>query len=57
MVLFVLLNVVTSRVKVFNISMQPTLKQGYLLLVNKLAYKLGEPEYGDVIVFHYNGDQ
>jgi signal peptidase I len=37
--------------------MQPTLKQGYLLLVNKLAYKLGEPEYGDVIVFHYNGDQ
>lgn len=57
LVLFVLLNVVTSRVKVFNISMQPTLKQGYLLLVNKLAYKLGEPEYGDVIVFHYNGDQ
>lgn len=57
LILFVLLNVVTSRVKVFNISMQPTLKQGYLLLVNKLAYKLGEPEYGDVIVFHYNGDQ
>lgn len=54
--LFVLLNAVTSRVKVFNISMQPTLKQGYLLLVNKMAYKLGDPKYGDVVVFHYNGD-
>ncbi len=41
LVLFVLLNAVTSRVKVFNISRQPTLKQGYLLLVNKMAYKLG----------------
>lgn len=57
LVLFVLLNAVTSRVKVFNVSMQPTLKQGYLLLVNKLAYKLGEANYGDVIVFHYKGDQ
>ncbi len=56
-VLFLLLNAVTSRVKVFNISMEPTLKQGYLLLVNKMAYKLGEPKYGDVIVFHYQGDQ
>ena len=57
LVLFVLLNAITSRVKVFNISMQPTLKQGYLLLVNKMAYKLGDPKYGDVIVFHYNGDK
>lgn len=56
-ILFLLLNAVTSRVKVFNISMEPTLKQGYLLLVNKMAYKLGEPKYGDVIVFHYQGDQ
>ena len=56
LLLFVLLNAVTSRVKVFNISMQPTLKQGYLLLVNKMAYKLGDPKYGDVVVFHYNGD-
>ncbi|MDD4578927.1 MAG: signal peptidase I, partial [Anaerolineaceae bacterium] len=57
LVLFVILNAVTSRVKVFNVSMQPTLKQGYLLLVNKMAYKLGEPKYGDIIVFHYNGDK
>lgn len=57
LVLFVLLNAITSRVKVFNISMQPTLKQGYLLLVNKMAYKLGDPKYGDIVVFHYNGDK
>ena len=57
LVLFLLLNAVTSRVKVFNISMQPTLKQGYLLLVNKMAYKLGDPKYGDIVVFHYNGDK
>ncbi len=57
LVLFLILNAITSRVKVFNISMQPTLKQGYLLLVNKMAYKLGDPENGDIIVFHYNGDK
>ena len=55
--LFKILNTITARVKVFNVSMQPTLKQGYLLLVNKLAYKFGEPHHGDVIVFHYNGVQ
>lgn len=55
--LFMILNSITARVKVFNVSMQPTLKQGHLLLVNKLAYKLGEPQYGDVVVFHYNGNQ
>ncbi|HZK17601.1 MAG: signal peptidase I [Anaerolineaceae bacterium] len=57
LVLFLILNAITSRVKVFNISMQPTLKQGYLLLVNKMAYKIGEPKNGDIIVFHYNGDK
>ena len=55
--LFLILNTITARVKVFNVSMQPTLKQGHLLLVNKLAYKLGEPQYGDVVIFHYNGKQ
>jgi signal peptidase I len=57
LVLFVLLNAITSRVKVYNVSMQPTLKEGYLLLVNKLAYKLGSPKLGDIIVFHYQGDK
>ncbi len=54
-VLFLLLNAATSRVRVYNISMQPTLHEGNLLVVNKLAYKLGEPKHGDIIVFHYQG--
>lgn len=44
------------RVRVENISMKPTLEPGELLLVNKLAYKLGSPQHGDVIVFHYPGN-
>lgn len=53
--IFLILNTVTSRVKVFNVSMQPTLKQGYLLVVNKLAYKWGSAKRGDIIVFHHAG--
>lgn len=53
--IFLILNTMTSRVKVFNVSMQPTLKQGYLLVVNKLAYRWGEPKRGDIIVFHHAG--
>ncbi len=52
---FLALNTLTARVKVFNVSMQPTLKQGYLLIVNKIAYKFGEPKRGDIIVFHHKG--
>lgn len=32
-------------------SMQPTLKKGDRVLVNKLAYRLGDPHRGDVVVF------
>jgi signal peptidase I len=53
--LFFLLNAVTSRVRVYNVSMQPTFYEGNLLVVNKLAYKLGEPKRGDIIVFHFQG--
>lgn len=32
-------------------SMEPTLLQDDRVLVSKLSYRLGEPEYGDVVVF------
>ncbi|HPX65312.1 MAG TPA: signal peptidase I, partial [Anaerolineaceae bacterium] len=54
-VIFLVLNTFTSRVKVFNVSMQPTLKQGYLIVVSKMAYKFGSPKRGDIIVFHHAG--
>jgi signal peptidase I len=36
--------------------MEPTLQSGEFVIVNKLAYFLGEPNLGDVIVFHFPRD-
>ena len=51
-ILYFAIDAVFERVMVLNISMQPTLYEGNLLLVNKLAYKLGDVETGDVVIFH-----
>ncbi|MCD6355793.1 MAG: signal peptidase I [Anaerolineaceae bacterium] len=53
LVLYFLIDSVVARVRVQKISMVPTLMPGEVLLVNKLAYKLGEIEYGDIITFKY----
>lgn len=50
------IDAVFARVKVLNISMQPTFFEGDVLLVNKLAYKLGNMETGDVVIFHNPND-
>ncbi len=34
--------------------MQPTLHEGEFILVNKLAYRLGDYQRGDIIVFHHD---
>lgn len=52
LVLTLLINWLSARVRVENVSMQPTLHQGELLLVNKLAYLKETPKTGDVVVFH-----
>jgi len=54
--LFIGINAISSRIRVESISMQPTLYAGNFVLVNKLAYKLGKPGRGDVIVFLYPPD-
>jgi signal peptidase I len=46
------INIVSARVRVENVSMQPTLHQGEFLLVNKMAYKNSVPRTGDIIIFH-----
>ncbi len=51
-VLYFLIDSFVARVRVENISMEPTLYQGEFVLVNKLAYRLGSPHRGDIIVFH-----
>jgi signal peptidase I len=38
--------------EVHGMSMFPTLEGDELLIVNKWIYKVKEPEYGDIIVFH-----
>ncbi len=55
-VLFVGINAITARVRVDGSSMDPTLANGEFVLVNKLAYRLGSPERGDVIVFYFPRD-
>ena len=50
--LYFAIDAVFARVRVVNISMQPTFVEGNVLLVNKLAYKLGKMHTGDVVIFH-----
>ena len=52
-VLFVGINLVSARVRVDGISMMPTLENGEFVLVNKLSYRLGEINRGDIIVFDF----
>ncbi|MEJ2706321.1 MAG: signal peptidase I [Anaerolineales bacterium] len=54
--LFVGINAISARIRVDGFSMEPTLHSGEFVIVNKLAYRLGQPEIGDVIVFHYPRD-
>lgn len=50
-VLFVVINTISARVRVDGFSMLPTLHDGEFVLVNKLAYHFGSPTRGDIIVF------
>jgi signal peptidase I len=54
--LFLGINAITARIRVESVSMQPTLYAGDFVLVNKLAYKMGEPDRGEVIVFLFPPD-
>ncbi|MCU0485700.1 MAG: signal peptidase I [Anaerolineales bacterium] len=56
LVLFFAINLVTARIRVDGQSMEPTLATGQLVLVNKLAYRLGEPAIGDIVVFYFPRD-
>ncbi len=55
-VLYFLIDSVVARVRVENISMEPTLMPGQFILVNKLAVKLNDVQRGDIIVFHFPQD-
>ena len=50
-VLYFGINAISARVRVDGFSMRPTLQDGEYILVSKLAYKLGMPQRGDIVVF------
>ncbi len=54
--LFLAINAISARIRVDGSSMEPSLHSGEFLIVNKLAYKLGSPQRGDIIVFHFPRD-
>ena len=51
--LFLAVNTATARVRVESISMEPNLYEGEFVVVNRLAYRWGTPDRGDIIVFHF----
>jgi signal peptidase I len=50
-IIFFAVNSVTGRFKIYGASMNNTFANGEYIIVNRLAYKLGEPQRGDVVVF------
>jgi signal peptidase I len=56
LILFVVINAVSARIRVDGSSMEPTLHSGEFVIVNKLAYKFSTPALGDIIVFHFPRD-
>jgi signal peptidase I len=52
LILFLVIRQVVQNYRIESHSMEPNFYEGQFVLVNKLAYRLGEPERGDVVVFH-----
>jgi signal peptidase I len=55
-VIWLLINFTTARYVVEGSSMEPNLVSGQFLIVNRLAYRFGEPQRGDIIVFDFPGN-
>jgi signal peptidase I len=51
LVIFLLIRQVVQNYRIESHSMEPNFYEGQFILVNKLAYRLGTPHRGDVIVF------
>jgi signal peptidase I len=52
LIIFLLIRQVVQNYRIENHSMEPNFYEGQFVLVNKLAYRLGQPDRGDVVVFH-----
>ncbi|MBI3361013.1 MAG: signal peptidase I [Chloroflexi bacterium] len=49
--IYVIVNAATGRFRIQGASMEPTLHSGQFVITNKVAYKIGQPRRGDIIVF------
>ncbi len=56
-VAFALIRLAVQNYRIEGPSMEPNLHQGQFLLVNRLAYRLEEPERGDIVVFRRPGSR
>lgn len=56
LLIFFLIRSMVQNFRIEGISMEPNFHHGQFLIINKLAYKLGRPARGDVVVFHYPRD-
>lgn len=54
--IYALVNLATARFIVDGSSMEPNFETGQFIIVSRMNYLFGEPDYGDIIVFHYPGD-
>jgi len=52
LVLFLVIRQVVQNYRIESHSMEPNFYEGQFVLVSKLAYKLGTPHRGEVLVFH-----
>jgi signal peptidase I len=52
-VLFLAVNLLTARIRVEGISMEPSLHEGQFVVVNRLAYRWNETARGDIVVFRF----
>lgn len=57
LIIFLLMRQVVQNYRIESQSMEPNFCEGQFILVNKLAYVLGEPKRGDVVVFHNPNNQ
>jgi len=54
--LFMGINAISARVRVDGSSMEPSFHHGEFVVVNRLSYKFGTYDMGDVVVFRYPRD-
>lgn len=51
--IYAAVNLITDRRRIESVSMEPNLHPGEYVLVEKISYALGQPQRGDIIVFHH----